>query len=224
MAGEAGSGELGASAGVPERREYLFKVLVIGELGVGKTSIIKRYVHQLFSQHYRATIGVDFALKVINWDGKTLVRLQLWDIAGQERFGNMTRVYYKEAVGAFVVFDVTRVSTFEAITKWKSDLDSKVYLPSGGPIPAVLLANKCDQRKENSMPSSSQLDNFCKENGFVSWYETSAKDNVNIDDAARCLVENILQNFKNFHVEEDDDSTVQLENEPLTAESKSLCC
>ena len=72
-----------AAATVPETREHLFKVLVIGELGVGKTSIIKRYVHQLFSQHYRATIGVDFALKVLNWDSRTLVRLQLWDIAGK---------------------------------------------------------------------------------------------------------------------------------------------
>lgn len=80
-----------------ECKEYLFKVLVIGELGVGKTSIIKRYVHQLFSQHYRATIGVDFALKVINWDSKTLIRLQLWDIAGKRKtsfFSLVSRVYY----------------------------------------------------------------------------------------------------------------------------------
>ena len=63
-------------------------------------------------------------------------------IVGQERFGNMTRVYYKEAVGAFIVFDVTRVSTFEAVTKWKQDLDAKVQLPNGDTIPCVLLANK----------------------------------------------------------------------------------
>ncbi|KAM7395354.1 hypothetical protein PAMA_006896 [Pampus argenteus] len=163
-----------AGGSVSECKEYLFKVLVIGELGVGKTSIIKRYVHQLFSQHYRATIGVDFALKVINWDSKTLVRLQLWDIAGQERFGNMTRVYYKEAVGAFVVFDVTRGSTFEAVSKWKHDLDSKVKLANGNPIPSVLLANKCDQKKE-STNNTALMDNFCKETGFLGWFETSAK-------------------------------------------------
>lgn len=86
----------------------------------------------------------------------------------------MTRVYYKEAVGAFVVFDVTRGSTFEAVSKWKHDLDSKVLLPNGSPIPAVLLANKCDQKKDGSQ-NPSQMDQFCREGGFVGWFETSAK-------------------------------------------------
>lgn len=86
----------------------------------------------------------------------------------------MTRVYYKEAVGAFVVFDVTRGSTFEAVSKWKHDLDSKVKLANGSPIPSVLLANKCDQKKEG-YKDTTLMDNFCKETGFLGWFETSAK-------------------------------------------------
>ncbi|XP_001362365.1 ras-related protein Rab-38 [Monodelphis domestica] len=175
-------------------REHLYKLLVIGDLGVGKTSIIKRYVHQNFSSHYRATIGVDFALKVLQWDPETVVRLQLWDIAGQERFGNMTRVYYREAMGAFIVFDVTRPATFEAVTKWKSDLDAKLTLPNGKPVSAVLLANKCDQGKDVLLNNGLKMDQFCKENGFVGWFETSAKENINIDEASRCLVKHILAN------------------------------
>jgi len=108
------------------QQEYLYKILVVGDIGTGKTSIIKRFVHNIFSSHYKSTIGVDFALKVLHWDPHTEVRLQLWDIAGQERFGNMTRVYYKEAVGAFVVFDVTRQATFDAVAQWKADIDAKV--------------------------------------------------------------------------------------------------
>ncbi|KAL1492516.1 hypothetical protein ABEB36_010757 [Hypothenemus hampei] len=174
-------------------KDHLYKILVIGDLGTGKTSIIKRYVHRFFTQHYRATIGVDFALKVINWDEHTLIRLQLWDIAGQERYGNMTRVYYKEAVGAFIVFDVTRRDTFESVAKWKTDLDSKVQLPDGSPIPCVLLANKCDQQKEGLVTNPVKMDEYCKENGFAMWFETSAKENIHIDEAARALVEQVLE-------------------------------
>ncbi|KAL6118247.1 uncharacterized protein ACO6RY_03082 [Pungitius sinensis] len=174
------------------QRERLLKVLVIGDLGVGKTSLIKRYVHQVFSQHYRATIGVDFALKMLDWDQKTVVRLQLWDIAGQERYGNMTRVYYREAVGALVVFDMTRLSTFQAVLKWKEDLDSKVALSNGTPVPAVLLANKCDQRSQGLCPKLPKLETFCRQYGFAGWYETSAKDDTNIDAAVACLVKSIM--------------------------------
>ncbi|KAJ6225478.1 hypothetical protein RDWZM_004023 [Blomia tropicalis] len=162
---------------IPDIREYLFKLLVIGELGTGKTSFVKRY------------IGVDFALKVLNWDENTLIRAQLWDIAGQERFGNMTRVYYKEAVGAFLVFDVNSPQTFNAVLKWKHDLDMKVCLADGNPIPCLLLANKCDSPKEGSAASPEVLDKFVKENNFCGWFYTSAKENINVEEAAKFLVD-----------------------------------
>jgi len=176
-------------------KEYLFKILVVGDIGTGKTSIIKRYVHNIFSMHYKSTIGVEFALKVINWDPKTEIRLQLWDIAGQERFGNMTRVYYKEAVGAMVVFDVTRIATFEAAAKWKSDIDSKVTVGiEEKPIPVILLANKIDLGKDVFVKTATQMDQYCKENSFAGWFETSAKDNTGIDKAAKFLISKILEN------------------------------
>ncbi|XP_065165491.1 ras-related protein Rab-32 isoform X1 [Atheta coriaria] len=175
-------------------KDHLYKILVIGDLGAGKTSIIKRYVHDFFSQHYRATIGVDFALKVLHWDANTVIRLQLWDIAGQERYGNMTRVYYKEAVGAFIVFDVTRSNTFESVSNWKADLDSKVQLPDGSSIPCVLLGNKCDQQKEGIVNNPNKMNEFCKEKGFSAWFETSAKENVNVEEATRSLINEILTN------------------------------
>ncbi|KAG7256903.1 hypothetical protein CRUP_008742, partial [Coryphaenoides rupestris] len=112
------------------QQERLLKVLVIGDLGVGKTSVIKRYVHQVFSHHYQATIGVDFALKVA--------------------------------------------------------------LGNGRPVPAVLLANKCDQRGQGLCSKLPKLESFSKDHGFVGWYETSAKDNTNIDAAMTRLVESIM--------------------------------
>ncbi|RWS07138.1 hypothetical protein B4U79_12506, partial [Dinothrombium tinctorium] len=174
-----------------DAREYLFKVLVIGDLATGKTSYIKRYVHQYFSRFYKATIGVDFALKVINWDEHTVIRLQLWDIAGQERFGSMTRVYYKEAVGAFIMFDVSRQGTFDGVIKWKNDLDTKVSLPDGSPVPCLLIANKCDLAKEGDSANAAFLDRFCQENGFVGWYFVSPKENINVEESARFLVSEV---------------------------------
>jgi len=177
--------------------------------------------------HYKSTIGVEFALKVINWDPKTEIRLQLWDIAGQERFGNMTRVYYKEAVGAMVVFDVTRIQTFEAAAKWKSDIDSKVTVGvEERPIPVVLLANKIDLAKDGWMKSSSQMDQYCKEHNFVGWFETSAKDNTGIDKAAKFLITKILENQVTELPEQEGIVSLGggvVENKEKTSDSKCFC-
>eukprot|EP01125_Pyxidicula_operculata_P008024 TRINITY_DN2709_c0_g2_i1.p1 TRINITY_DN2709_c0_g2~~TRINITY_DN2709_c0_g2_i1.p1 ORF type:complete len:232 (+),score=66.89 TRINITY_DN2709_c0_g2_i1:47-697(+) len=208
------------------RRDLLYKILVVGEIGCGKTSIIKRYVHATFSKHYKSTIGVDFALKVLEWDPRTTVRLQLWDIAGQERFGNMTRVYYREAVGAFVVFDVTRMNTFEPVKKWKNDIDSKVNIPGTTiPIPVILLANKIDLTSDKDGgwgKTNEEMDKFCQENGFAGWFATSAKEDVNIDNAAHELVKVIMEKVTVTEIEDNPD-TIKLGNNPKPSEDDPPC-
>jgi len=167
---------------------------------------------------------VDFALKVINWSPNTIVRLQLWDIAGQERFGNMTRVYYKEAVGAIVVFDVTRSATFDAVQKWKNDIDCKVVLPPDDrPIPVVLLGNKIDLAKESFQKTPSQMEKYCEEHGFSGWFETSAKENQNIEKAFKFLVSKILEN--EVRKEDPDDSEKKIiDPTPNPAPANTSCC
>ena len=166
------------------------KIMVLGDAGTGKTSIIRRFVHNFFSGHHKTTVGVDFHLKQMQVGDKS-VRLQLWDIAGQDRFGAIARVYYKDATGAMLVWDMSRPSTFQTIAKWKREIDSKVKLANGSPLPVILCANKCDiETAEIKDPA--YLDEYCEQNGFVGWFETSAKTNHNIDKAARTLVSTIL--------------------------------
>jgi len=136
------------------------------------------------------TIGVDFAVKDVEVEDKK-VTLQLWDVAGHERFGTMTRVYYKYAIAAIIVYDVTRPATYEAVLKWKADLNSKVVLANDDPIPVILLANKCDISSVSI--DTEVLDEFSKDNGFLAWFKTSAQDNIGIDEAMKYLVGKILE-------------------------------
>lgn len=102
----------------------------------------------------------------------------------------MARVYYKDAFGALLIYDVSRPKTFEAVMKWKAEIDDKVKLPNGKPLPVILLGNKCDL--DDAKIDRVKLDEFCAEKGFAGWFDTSAKLNINIDKAARSLVEKIL--------------------------------
>jgi len=193
-------------------RDVLYKVLVIGELGTGKTSTIKRYAYEFFTAHYKSTIGVDFGLKKLQWDERTRINLQFWDIAGQERYGNMTHVYYREAAGAVVVFDVTRETTLEGAKKWKADLDKKVHLYDADedaepvPIPAILLANKIDMAADGWFTTKEDLDALAKELGFVAAFETSARDDVGIEGAMHALIKTMLAVVPPPPAEDEDES------------------
>ncbi|KAH7827458.1 Rab32B2 [Monocercomonoides exilis] len=173
-----------------KRTQYLFKVLVVGDYAVGKTSLIKRYVSNVFNTNYKLTIGVDYCEKSIDWGDGVTISLQLWDIAGHERFGHMTSVYYKHAIASLIVFDLARPETLETSLKWKEDINSRISLADGRSIPFMLLANKCDLPEVSI--DREYLNRFVEENGFVGWMETSARTNKNIDSAVRMLVRSIL--------------------------------
>jgi small GTP-binding protein len=151
----------------------IFKILVVGEMCTGKTSIIREYTQNYFTEFYKSTIGIDFSSKDLTWDEEKLITsLQFWDIAGQERNGGMTHVYYQQAVAALVVFDVTRQPTFDLVREWKKDIDSKVFTSSNMPIPCLLLGNKIDILKGEL---EEDMNAYCKEHGFVGFLKHQRK-------------------------------------------------
>eukprot|EP01100_Stratorugosa_tubuloviscum_P004353 TRINITY_DN2085_c0_g1_i1.p1 TRINITY_DN2085_c0_g1~~TRINITY_DN2085_c0_g1_i1.p1 ORF type:complete len:189 (+),score=76.34 TRINITY_DN2085_c0_g1_i1:83-649(+) len=171
-----------------------YKIIIVGDIGTGKSAIIKRFIHNTFSKFYKSTFSADFVTKQIDCGESTIVT-ELWDIPGQERFGNLTHILYKEAVAAIVVFDVCRVSTFSGVTRWKTDIDSKITLPPNDkPLPVLLLANKCDLAIDGFFRTPQQMEQFCEENGFIGWFETSPKENVNIDQSIQFLVKKMIEN------------------------------
>lgn len=102
--------------------DYLFKILLIGDSGVGKTAMLSKFIDDEFSMTHLSTIGVDFKIKTIELDSK-IIKLQIWDTAGQERFRTITSTYYRGAHGIFIVFDLTNLDSYKNITKWLDEID-----------------------------------------------------------------------------------------------------
>eukprot|EP01012_Entosiphon_sulcatum_P058221 TRINITY_DN82217_c0_g1_i1.p1 TRINITY_DN82217_c0_g1~~TRINITY_DN82217_c0_g1_i1.p1 ORF type:complete len:402 (+),score=59.94 TRINITY_DN82217_c0_g1_i1:664-1869(+) len=171
----------------------LLKVIVVGESGCGKTSYIRQLVEGKFSPNIRSTVGLDFSEKRFVMKDSAIT-VQFWDISGQERFTSMTRSYYKGAHGAIVCYDLTRPKSFEMVEKWKRDIDSKVFFNEREdvPIPAILMGNKRDLEKKVEL-SNTQLAKYCADNRFIGWFETSAKTNFNVRQAAEYLVTEIMK-------------------------------
>ncbi|XP_074609934.1 ras-related protein Rab-7L1-like [Acropora palmata] len=211
--------------------ELLFKVIIVGDATVGKTSFVRRYVSNHPGREYKPTQGVDFALKVIKLSDNTTVRLQLWDIAGQERFSSMTRVYYKGATACVIMFDLTSQQTFNSTVKWKKDLDTKCTLPNGQTIPCILVGNKSDL---STRPvEKDMIDKMCHENGFLGWTEMSVKEDINVTETMEYLLQELMENFKkdnenelqNNRMDTDQGGFIELNSVKNPKETvKSGCC
>lgn len=171
--------------------ETSFKILIIGDSNTGKTSFVHRYVNERWLPSHKPTFGADYHQKSIQWNDNEVIRLHLWDMAGQDRFQTMCRNYYQDANGCFVMFDITNEESLDNCKKWKKELDNKVLQPNGDPIPSILLANKSDLGGKSI--SESTIENFSKQHGFVHWVFTSVRTNTNIEESMNYLVKKMIQ-------------------------------
>ena len=195
---------------------HCFKILTIGESGVGKTCILRRFVENKFLKNHLATIGIDFKTKNIEIDG-TPIKLKIWDTAGQERFRNITNQYYKGADGIILVFDVTDQKSFEKIKEWMSQIKANTQADQIG---LVLLGNKCDI--EPRTISKNDGEELGKELG-IEYYETSAMLGDGIAQAFEFLAKNILTKKKiDLKNEKGTDRGVNLDG-GVTPQKKQCC-
>jgi small GTP-binding protein len=195
------------------------KILIVGDSGVGKSSILLRYTSETFTTNYIATIGIDFKLKKIVIDGKDY-KLQIWDSAGQERFLSLTRNYFRGAMGIVVVYDVTRGETFEMITKWMYDINS--YCDTS--IPVVLVGNKIDMKGERVI--SSREGRELAEMFKVFFFECSSKDGTNIEEIFDYISKEIVTTQKYTPALSDEKTNITDLNQPDNEcnESSKRCC
>ncbi|KZS98816.1 ras-domain-containing protein [Sistotremastrum niveocremeum HHB9708] len=166
--------------------DYLFKVVLIGDSGVGKSNLLSRFTRNEFNLDSKSTIGVEFATRSINVDGKTL-KAQIWDTAGQERYRAITAAYYRGAVGALLVYDISKQATFANVTRWLKELrdhaDSNIVI--------MLVGNKSDLKHLRAV-STEEAKNFSTENG-LSFIETSALDASNVESAFQTILTDIYR-------------------------------
>lgn len=169
-----------------EPYELLFKFVLIGDSGVGKTNMMSQYLRKEFNSNSKATVGVEFGSKIFDIEGRK-VKCQIWDTAGQERYKSITSAYYKGARGAFIVYDITRRETFESIDKWMNNLKNS----ADSNISIVIVGNKSDLKDERQVEKE---DGENKAQGYQSpFFETSALNGENIEKVFELLVNQVYQ-------------------------------
>jgi len=178
--------------------DFLFKIVLIGDSGVGKSNLLGRFTRDEFNQNSKSTIGVEFATKVITVDGKQ-VKAQIWDTAGQERYRAITAAYYRGAVGSLVVYDISKRDTFESAGRWLKELrdhaDSNIVI--------MLVGNKSDLKHLRAVPTD-EAAAFASQNGLL-FMETSALEASNVSEAFSAILTDIYNIVSSKALEPDND-------------------
>ncbi|XP_076886073.1 ras-related protein RABA5e-like [Bidens hawaiensis] len=210
--------------GEPEpesREEYLFKIVVIGDSAVGKSNLLSRFARDEFDAHSKATIGVEFQTQVVDIDGKE-VKAQVWDTAGQERFRAVTSAYYRGAVGALIVYDISRRTTFDGIKRWLGELNTHCDTT----MATMLVGNKSDL--ENIREVSVEEGKSLAEEEGLFFIETSALDSTNVTTAFESVIRAIYDNVRRNVLNSDSyKAEVSLNSVSLVKDGntkQSYCC
>jgi len=200
--------------------DHLFKLLIIGDSGVGKSSLLVRFADNHFSGNYITTIGVDFKIRTIDIGGER-VKLQIWDTAGQERFRTITSTYYRGTHGVIVVYDVTSGESFANVKRWLHEIDANCDV-----VNRILVGNKNDD-PDRKVVLTEDARRFADQMG-IQLFETSAKDNINVEEMFRSVTTLVLKSKKEQKERIDDPSKIDLRKghgRPNgKASSKSKCC
>uniref|UniRef100_A0A671UH05 small monomeric GTPase n=1 Tax=Sparus aurata TaxID=8175 RepID=A0A671UH05_SPAAU len=168
--------------------DYLFKLLLIGDSGVGKTCLLFRFSEDSFNTTFISTIGIDFKIRTIELDGKR-VKLQIWDTAGQERFRTITTAYYRGAMGIMLVYDISNEKSFENIKNWIRNIEEH----ASSDVEKMILGNKCDMTDRRQV-SKDRGEKLAIDYG-VKFLETSAKSSLNVEEAFYTMGRDILHNL-----------------------------
>ena len=171
-----------------EDYDIKLKIMVLGESMVGKTSLITRYTNDKFGGRYLCTVGIDFQKKKIEKNGKKVL-LQIWDTAGQERFRNVTKNYFHSSQGFILAYDINNKESFDKVQFWIEEIKANAEEK----IKCILIGTKCDLDKREVSEEDGQ--NLGEKYGYK-FLETSAKENININEAFETLVSEIMNNFK----------------------------
>ncbi|KAI1235046.1 hypothetical protein IHE44_0002677 [Lamprotornis superbus] len=165
--------------------DYLFKLLLIGDSGVGKTCLLFRFSEDAFNTTFISTIGIDFKIRTIELDGKK-IKLQIWDTAGQERFRTITTAYYRGAMGIMLVYDITNEKSFDNIKNWIRNIEEH----ASSDVERMILGNKCDMNEKRQV-SKEKGEKLAIDYG-IKFLETSAKSSINVEEAFFTLARDIM--------------------------------